>query len=69
MKVTLYTTHCPKCRVIETKLKSKGIEYIEVTDADEILKLGFQTVPVMDVDGKIFEFAEANNWINKIVGE
>ena len=69
MSVTLYTTHCPKCKVIESKLKSKGVKYIEVSDTDTILKLGFQTVPIIDVDGTILEFAEANNWINNIVGE
>lgn len=69
MRVTLYTTHCPKCKVIESKLKSKGVKYIEVSDTDTILKLGFQTVPIIDVDGTILEFAEANNWINNIVGE
>lgn len=69
MRVTVYTTHCPKCKVIETKLKSKGINYVEVTDTAEMEKLGFQTVPVVDVDGTIMNFAEANDWVNKYVGE
>lgn len=66
--VTIYTTHCPKCRVIETKLKTKGIQYKEVTDVAEIEKLGFQQVPVLDVDGTIMDFVQANNWINNYTG-
>ena len=34
MKVILYTTHCPKCNVLTTKLKSKGVDYEEITDVD-----------------------------------
>lgn len=67
--ITVYTTHCPKCKIIESKLKAKNIEYIEVTDVEEIARLGFQTVPVVDVDGTILNFGEANKWINEYVGE
>ena len=69
MKVTVYTTHCPKCKAVETKLKSKNIDYIEITDENEMQKLGFQSVPVIDVDGKIMNFSEAINWINNYIGE
>lgn len=62
--ITVYTTHCPKCKVIETKLKAKNMDYVEVTDMNEIAKLGFQSVPVVEVDGTIMDFAEANQWIN-----
>lgn len=62
--ITVYTTHCPKCKVIETKLKAKNMDYVEVADMNEIVKLGFQSVPVVEVDGTIMDFAEANQWIN-----
>ena len=32
MDVTLYTTHCPKCGILEKKLASKNIKYEEVSD-------------------------------------
>ena len=32
--VTLYTTHCPKCNVLEKKLDKKKIEYTLVDDFD-----------------------------------
>lgn len=66
MKVILYTTHCPKCMVLEKKLKSKNISYIENTNIDEMLKRGFDTTPMLEVDAKVMNFKEANTWINEL---
>ena len=62
--ITLYTTHCPKCRVLEAKLAQKGIEYQENTDIDYMSSLGIMSVPVLKVDGELLDFTTANNWIN-----
>ena len=35
MEVILYSTHCPRCNIIETKLKQKQINYVEITDIDD----------------------------------
>lgn len=65
MSIILYTTHCPKCLVLEKKLASKNIEFEEITDNELMLKKGFAMVPVLEVDGKIMDFKEANTWINE----
>lgn len=65
MKVILYTTHCPKCNVLDKKLTSKGIAYIKNTDTKEMLKKGFSTAPMLEVDGVIMDFKQANDWINE----
>lgn len=65
MEVILYTTFCPKCRVIEAKLKQKGIEYKEVTDVDIMTEKGFMSVPMLEVDNFVMNFTEANTWINE----
>lgn len=62
--ITLYTTHCPKCRVLETKLAQKGIEYQENTDIEYMSSLGIMSAPVLEVDGELLDFVTANNWIN-----
>lgn len=67
--IKLYTTHCPKCKVIEKKLAQKGIEYTEVTDKDEMINRGFKSAPVLEVDGKILNFGDANRWIMNYTGE
>ena len=64
--IILYSTHCPKCNVLTNKLNSKKIQYKEVTDIDEMQKLGLMSVPYLNVDGKLLDFAAANKWINEV---
>ena len=65
MKVVLYTTHCPKCIVLEKKLASKNISYEEVTDVDLMINKGFDVMPVLEVDDTVMDFKTANTWINE----
>lgn len=65
MKVTLYSNNCPKCLILKKKLYTKNIDFTEVNDMDEMIKLGFMSMPMMDVDGEILDFTKANTWINK----
>lgn len=64
VKVVLYSTHCPKCNVLEKKLKNKNIEYEEVNDIEIMQQKGYLSVPVLEVDGVAMEFSTANEWIN-----
>ena len=66
MKVILYTTHCPRCEVLKTKLKQKNIEYSEVTSIDDMLSLGIKAVPMLNIDGKLMDFTKAIQWINQL---
>ena len=66
MNIVLYSTHCPRCVVLEKKLKQKGIDYNEVNDISIMEEKGFLSVPILEVDGKIMDFKEANDWINKL---
>ncbi len=63
MNVTLYSTHCPKCKVLELKLKQKNISYTEVTDIKTMEEKGFKSVPKLEVDGTVYDFKEATQWI------
>ena len=65
MKVVLYTTHCPKCSVLEKKLSAKNINYSEITDVEIMTKKGFDAVPILEVDGITMDFKAANTWINE----
>lgn len=62
--VTLYSTGCPRCNVLKQKLDNKNIEYDVINDIDIMTEKGFETVPVLDVDGQIMQFKEATDWIN-----
>lgn len=64
--IILYTTHCPKCKVLEAKLKRKGVNYEEVNDIDIMQGKGFKSTPMLEVDGEIMDFAKANAYVNKL---
>ena len=65
MNVVLYSTHCPKCKVLEAKLNQKGINYEENNDVELMMKKGFTTVPKLEVDGVVYDFKEAVEWIGE----
>ena len=67
--IILYTTHCPKCKILTKKLTEKNIEYIEFTDVDKMIEMGFSVMPMLEVDGVVMDFATANKWINEFKGE
>ena len=61
--IILYSTHCPRCSVLEKKLKSKNINYQEINDVNTMRIKGFTEVPILQVDDKTMSFIEANAWI------
>lgn len=63
--ITLYTTHCPKCNIIAKKLEQKNIPFEYNEDMEEIIALGYRTVPILKVDDQYLNFTEANNWIKE----
>ena len=64
-KVILWSTHCPRCKVLELKLKQKGIEFEENTNVDEMTAKGFKEAPKLEVDGEIMDFKQAVDWIKE----
>lgn len=65
MSVVLYSTHCPKCNVLESKLKKKNINFEENNDVELMMQKGFVTAPVLEVDGVVHNFKEAIEWIGE----
>jgi hypothetical protein len=62
--IKLYTTHCPKCKVIANKLRLANFDYEEIIDEAIMKEKGFQNVPMLETDEGIFDFMTANKWIN-----
>ena len=59
----MYSTGCPKCKVLSAKLDNAGIEYEVESDMQKICDLGFLSVPMLSVDGEIMDFKQAVDWI------
>jgi len=64
-KIILYSTHCPKCKVLEQKLESKNIDYEEITDVNIMIEKGFMTMPMLEVNDEVMDFVTAYTWINE----
>ena len=64
-KVILWSTHCPRCRVLEMKLQKKGVEYEENTSVEEMTAKGFKEAPKLEVDGVVMDFKQAVEWIKE----
>ena len=62
--VTLFTTHCPKCEVLESKLKAKRIQYLVVDNTDDLIALGFTQSPMLKVSDQTLGFTDAIKWVN-----
>ena len=65
--ITLYSTHCPKCQVLEQKLKQKNIEFDIVSDMDTIVEYGrehnIKSAPILDIDGQPYDFMKALEYV------
>ena len=65
MKITLYSTGCPQCKVLKAKLDKAGIQYNVITDQATMIALGFQSAPILQVDNVTYKFADAVKWIKE----
>lgn len=63
--IVLYTTHCPKCRVLESKLDNKNIEYNICEDINIIQNKDITALPALEINNEILNFKDAVNWVNK----
>lgn len=65
MEIIMYSTGCPRCKVLEKKLNSKGLEYSIISDIEVMTNMGFREVPILSVDGKQMNFKTAVKWVNE----
>jgi len=66
MSITLYSNGCPKCQVLEEKLREKGIHHSKIQDEKFYKKQGISKLPQLDVDGKFLGYFQAINWMKNI---
>lgn len=64
MEIIFYSTHCPKCKILETKMKNKNINYTEDNDVNSMLAKGIKSAPYLEIDGELYDFKKAVEWVN-----
>ena len=55
----MYSTGCPRCKTLGMMLDKKNISYAVNSSLDDMNKMGFTSVPVLDVDGTLLTYEEA----------
>jgi hypothetical protein len=64
--IKLYTNHCRKCEILTTKLKEKNVIFEVIDDEETLTNLGFDFMPVLEVDGKRLEYMDAIDYVNSL---
>lgn len=57
--ITLYSTGCPRCRVLQKKLNAAHVPYTVIGDVDVMLRMGILSVPVLKVGEELLPFEQA----------
>ena len=66
MDIIVYTKNgCPLCSALKNMLDSKKIEYTQNTNIDEMIALGFTSLPRLSVNGQIMTYKEAIEWLKE----
>lgn len=55
--------------MLEGALKNQKLDFQTVYGEEEIVKRGYNSAPILEVDGKTMSFAEAVRWVNSIGGD
>ena len=64
---TLFTTGCPKCRILEKKMTDKGLKFEKCDDTAKIAGAGITSVPTLKCpDGKTLAYFDAVKLVNSL---
>jgi glutaredoxin-related protein len=63
--IKCYSIGCPRCIVLEKKLQQKNIDFELIADREIMESKGFQSAPMLEVDGVVYDFNEAVKWIGE----
>lgn len=62
--ITLYSTNCPKCKVLEQKMKQCEIPFSIQYDIQPLIKMGFLEAPILKInDNEYLNFSDAIKWL------
>jgi len=67
MECILYTIDCPNCKILENKLKEKGINYEVCKDIDIMEEKGYIHLPILSVGGTDYNFNNAMKYIEGVI--
>ena len=66
MSMTLYTTGCPQCKVLETLMNNKSLHYNKITNEEEMIAKGIMSAPMLEIDGELLNYPQAMKYVKEI---
>lgn len=64
--IILFSTNCPKCKVLEAKLTKDNIDFTICQNVDELIDKGILEAPILKIDKNTYlNFSEAIKWIKE----
>lgn len=69
--IILYTTHCPKCKILEKKLNEKNIQFQTEDNIEIVTKIAnlvqMSTAPILKLeDNRFLDFSGAIKFLNNL---
>lgn len=62
----LYTTDCPKCKILEKMMDRAEMEFTKETNIDKLINLGFKSAPILEVEPQVYlPFESAISYVAK----
>lgn len=65
MEVVMFSTQCPKCKVLQKKLDDAGVSYTENCDVDAMMERGIRQAPMLLVGDELMDFTRAIAWVRQ----
>lgn len=65
--ITLYSTNCPQCQILEKKLDATHIQYVVDDNIETMQAKGFTSAPMLEVGDVTMNFSEAVRWLKDYV--
>ena len=62
-KITLYSTDCPRCRILKKKLDAANLAYTVCTDTEKMLAMGLREAPVLEIGEVRYDFTHALEYL------
>ncbi len=63
--MTIYSTGCPKCKLLEKELQKHNISFQVESDIEALKAMGISTVPVLRDGEKFFSFEQAIKYLRE----
>ena len=57
--MTVFSTGCCNCKRLIEKLEKSNMSYSVSDDIEHIKRMGFKTVPILQVDNRFYTYKEA----------